>query len=246
MLSCSLNSAPQPVSHPYPQLSVCPPVLDLPRPTIRCSNLRSRRHRDEKPVTATPLDSALTKRDARNPFRIRFYENCRVVLVSLTKNLKILPKFSCTHRSLCLLFPLFAPRVFHNSFPFSMIRTLSKKCRVYPNSSHFGTLHSPTTLGTSITLLGTPKNASRIHFSFLSLARCRFLNSFLLIFMQIGGGCMGVRAMPFLKKNISEERKLKSGPQGQGKHLPVFWTSHQFPQAELDCRLDLSQSKAGS
>lgn len=36
------------------------------------------RHRDEKPVTATPLESALTNRDARNPFRILSYENCRV------------------------------------------------------------------------------------------------------------------------------------------------------------------------
>src|SRR5713101_9855793 len=36
------------------------------------------RHRDENPVTASPLDSALTNCDARNSFRIRFYENCRV------------------------------------------------------------------------------------------------------------------------------------------------------------------------
>ncbi len=36
------------------------------------------RHRDEKPITATPLESALTNRDARNLFRIRSYENCRV------------------------------------------------------------------------------------------------------------------------------------------------------------------------
>ena len=47
------------------------------------------RHRDEKPVTATPLElcpfarrvreeSALTNRDARNSFRSRSYENCRV------------------------------------------------------------------------------------------------------------------------------------------------------------------------
>ena len=36
------------------------------------------RHRDENPVTATPLDSALTNCDARKPFRIRPYKNCRV------------------------------------------------------------------------------------------------------------------------------------------------------------------------
>jgi hypothetical protein len=46
--------------------------------------------RDEKPVTATPLESVVTNRDARNPFRIRFYKNCRVVLVSLTKNFQSL------------------------------------------------------------------------------------------------------------------------------------------------------------
>ena len=34
--------------------------------------------RDENPVTATPLESALTNRDARNSFRIRSYANCRV------------------------------------------------------------------------------------------------------------------------------------------------------------------------
>ncbi len=34
--------------------------------------------RDEKFVTATPLDSAFTNRDARNPFRMCIYENCRV------------------------------------------------------------------------------------------------------------------------------------------------------------------------
>src|SRR5438445_426193 len=34
--------------------------------------------RDEKPLTATPLFSALTNCDAPNPFRIRSYENCRV------------------------------------------------------------------------------------------------------------------------------------------------------------------------
>src|SRR6266403_1103655 len=38
------------------------------------------RHRDEKPVTASPLESAFTNCDARNSFRIRFYENCRVCI----------------------------------------------------------------------------------------------------------------------------------------------------------------------
>jgi hypothetical protein len=36
------------------------------------------RHRDEKPVTANPLESALTNCDARNLFRIRSYKKCGV------------------------------------------------------------------------------------------------------------------------------------------------------------------------
>jgi len=36
--------------------------------------------RDEKLVTATPLESVLTNRDARNPFRIRSYANTGVAL----------------------------------------------------------------------------------------------------------------------------------------------------------------------
>jgi hypothetical protein len=49
----------------------------------------SSRHGDEIPISATPLECAFTKRDARNPFRFRSYENCRVVLVRLTKNLHL-------------------------------------------------------------------------------------------------------------------------------------------------------------
>ena len=44
------------------------------------------RHRDENPVTATPLESALTNCDASKPFRFRFYENCRVSLSSLIRS----------------------------------------------------------------------------------------------------------------------------------------------------------------
>ena len=38
---------------------------------------RTSRHHDEKPITATPLESAFTNCDTRNPFRMRIYENCR-------------------------------------------------------------------------------------------------------------------------------------------------------------------------
>jgi hypothetical protein len=36
--------------------------------------------RDDKPVTATPLESAFTNCDVHNPFRMRIYENCRVYI----------------------------------------------------------------------------------------------------------------------------------------------------------------------
>ena len=52
------------------------------------------RHRDENPLAATPLDSAFINCDARNFFRIRIYENCRVSSVLLTKNLKFHLKFA--------------------------------------------------------------------------------------------------------------------------------------------------------
>src|SRR5258708_6737316 len=65
--------------------------------------------RDEKLVTATPLESVLTNRDARNSFRIRFYEKCRV------------------SPALSSLFSLLAQRVFHNSFAIMRFRALSQK-----------------------------------------------------------------------------------------------------------------------
>ena len=63
-------------------------LRSYPRRTIRSLGFR---HRDGNPLTASPLPSTLTNRDARNPFRplrlrafsarrIRFYENCRVSL----------------------------------------------------------------------------------------------------------------------------------------------------------------------
>ena len=77
--------------------------------------------RDEKPVTATPSKSAVTNCDARNSFRIRFYENCRVS-----------PAFSS-------LFSPFAQRAFDNLSAIKRMRTLSENSRVYPKASHSGT-----------------------------------------------------------------------------------------------------------
>src|SRR5260370_18938952 len=68
--------------------------------------------RDEKPVTASSLKSVLTNCDARNSFRIRSYENCRVSSAFFS------------------LSALFLPRAFHNSFPFNGICTPSINSRV--------------------------------------------------------------------------------------------------------------------
>ena len=47
-----------------------------------------------------------------------------------------------SNRALSSLFSLFAPRVFHNSFAFKRIHTLSRNSRVSINNSHSGTRHS--------------------------------------------------------------------------------------------------------
>src|SRR5437899_3855488 len=46
------------------------------------------RHRDEKPLTVSPLKSALTDCDAHKSFRMRSYENCRVSLTLSFQNPK--------------------------------------------------------------------------------------------------------------------------------------------------------------
>jgi len=96
---------------------------------------RSRHHRrrDHKPALPTSSKMRLyippIKCDARNPFGIRIYENCRVSPVPDS------------------LFSLFVPRAFHNSFAIKRFRTLSKNCRVWGGSSYFGTRHSFTLSG---------------------------------------------------------------------------------------------------
>src|SRR2546428_10577484 len=65
------------IFHVFRKQNSCPPpLLDL-SPYIRISLLPSPlldRHRDEKRVTVSPLESAFTNRDTCNPFRIRFYK----------------------------------------------------------------------------------------------------------------------------------------------------------------------------
>ncbi len=64
-------------------------------------------HGDENPVTATPLRSVLTNRDARKPFRMCFYENCRVVLLFLTKIFQEKPEVASPSDTRTLLtFPI--------------------------------------------------------------------------------------------------------------------------------------------
>jgi len=46
-----------------------------------------------------------------------------------------------------------------------------------------------------------------------------------------------------LKRICFWTRAAGGGPSGQGRHLPVFWTSNQFPPAEPSCKLNESQSK---
>src|SRR5260370_6189051 len=118
MLPCLVNSRPH-LRHSSQSLGLLP--LSPHILTSLLLYLRFRSSRDEKPVTASPLESALTNCDARNPFRIRFYENHRVSPATSS------------------LFSLFAQRVIHKSCAFKRLRTLSKNSRVYPNSAHSGT-----------------------------------------------------------------------------------------------------------
>ncbi len=74
----------------------------------------------------SPLAATLTKNTGRGP-RLSTFRPSDV------------PTFQ---RTLHSLLSLSAQRVFHNSFAFTGIRTLSKNCRVYPNSSLSGTAHS--------------------------------------------------------------------------------------------------------
>jgi hypothetical protein len=110
------------------------------------------RHRDENTVTASPLESAVTKCDARNPFRIHFYENCRVAHApssqSLTRNVSFTPLCPSTQPNCSDSRPFFSwtSALFH--FPYSatpLFATLTKTPGVYTNSSHYGTPRRPLT-----------------------------------------------------------------------------------------------------
>jgi hypothetical protein len=105
--------------------------LRAPGPSALSLSTHRPRHRDENPVTANPLESALTNRDARKSFRIRFYKNGRV---SPTFSRQIRNSPLVTNHS-----PLLAP------FLFKSLRTLpfyvcykSFICRSYENCRGVG------------------------------------------------------------------------------------------------------------
>jgi hypothetical protein len=100
-----------------------------PRRAIRPPDFR---HGDENQATIGPLNQALTNRDAHNPFRICFYENCRVSPTSPLKNFKSYLRFPSSRCPLRSLFSLFTPRAFHKSFALKRLRTLSENSRGVP------------------------------------------------------------------------------------------------------------------
>ncbi len=134
----------------------CPPLPPRSHPSVgsEIGSLQSFQHftlqpfkqissRDEKPVTATPLLSTLTNRDAHNSFRIRSYANCRVSLAfspnsqtlhvplsSLAATLMDPPRKCCKQKTYARL----TPQLNH------LDATLTKNRGVgYP--SHSGTLN---------------------------------------------------------------------------------------------------------
>jgi hypothetical protein len=127
-----------------PTFGARPPLFHL-SPYIFTSSLpylSFDRHRDEKPVTASPLDSAFTKRDARNSFRIRSCENCRVPPIPRIKNLKSYLRFDFANQALCSPLSLFVQRAKRYFFNLNGFRALSRNRRVYWVSSCSGTRHS--------------------------------------------------------------------------------------------------------
>ncbi len=103
--------------------------------TFTPSNLRTlkhtpSRHRDENPVTATPLESALTNCDARKPFRICSYENTGGVGVFFPFRNSSLTIYHSPLDSSCFFShssKLFYTYQKHNSLVFKQFRTLSRK-----------------------------------------------------------------------------------------------------------------------
>jgi hypothetical protein len=127
--------------------------------------------RGVEPVTASPLKSAFTNCHPRNLFRISSYENCRVLPPPPHRFFKSYLSCASFGRSYCSLLSLFAPRVFHNSFVHNSFRTLSKKCRGVPSSSHFGTRPRLLHLSSQIVLVTVTNEQSPLPFDTFGLRR---------------------------------------------------------------------------
>ena len=147
------------------------------------------RHCDEKQVTASPLDSAFTNRDACNSFRFCFCENCRV---SYPSRSVFVSRFTFPHKMCICKSPVFyslhtlPSSVSRNSF----VCHSYENCRVCTNNSHSGTPHHPP--ATSILVV-----------SFHALTNCPSHNPFLLTFMHWMGGvgtphCLRFVSQPYI------------------------------------------------
>ncbi len=128
------------IHQPRRSTSLAPPAL---------GSLRSR-HPDEKPLSINSLFATLTStpQTAENtstlspflathtdlspckPFVCHSYENCRVSLPPLAKNLKSYLKFVFPGSALGSPFSLLTQRVFRNPFAIRRFHTLSKNSRV--------------------------------------------------------------------------------------------------------------------
>src|SRR5260370_30359136 len=89
------------------------------------------RHVTKNPSPQLLVDPPLTNCDARNPFRIRFYENCRVSPGPLN-----IPTFKC---AFCIpdasTGPANRQRFWPISFPFTLLRTLLHFFALIKNST---------------------------------------------------------------------------------------------------------------
>src|SRR5216684_7457460 len=119
------SSSPSSTRLPRPRAALRPLLFGSPRSLPTRLGSRHSHVGDEKQPLLTSSKTSLCTltldRDARNPFRMCFYEDCRV------------SPAPGSH------FSLFTQRVFHNSFAIKQFRTLSKNCRVYSSASRFET-----------------------------------------------------------------------------------------------------------
>lgn len=116
-------------------LQACPPWR-LPALDLSAFSLFPNRHRDENPVTLSPLDSAFTNAVTRKSFVMCIYENTGVSPFQLKL---CLLKFAIP----CILRPLFSSSskfLFCNPFPFKLLQ-MPRECTLLPSLSQNGIAH---------------------------------------------------------------------------------------------------------